>query len=63
MKKIERPLNQGSRSPCMEIMNLVLVADECGKNDNVHKNGLYFFGGQNYIKLPISRNLSTLVFC
>ncbi len=36
-KKIERILNQCSRSPCMEIMNLVLVADECCKDDNVHK--------------------------
>lgn len=50
-KKIERILNQCSRSPCMEIMNLVLVADECCKDDNVHKNdGLCFYSEDKIIE-------------
>ena len=58
MKKIERSLNQCSRSPCVEIMDLVLVADECRMGNNVHKMMDYiFFEGRNYTKLPISRNL------
>lgn len=37
MKKLERSLNQCSHSPCVEIMDLVLVADECCMDNNVHE--------------------------